>query len=68
MWHYGSSASVFCTCLAFQTGRCWDGAQPLLGGLCVALSQPLVATLGVAVPGFWWSSLCSLSLGGAVEG
>ena len=52
----------------FRVMVCWDGAQPLLRGLCVALAQPLVATLGVAVPGSWWSSLCSLSLGGALEG
>lgn len=52
MWHYGNTEWVFCTLSALQAGGvlgselnlCWKG-------LCVALAQPLVVTLGVALVG-----------------
>lgn len=58
MWHYGNNALVFFTFLAFQDNEVLGiRAQPLLEGLCMALAQPLVATLGVAVAGSWSSHL-----------
>lgn len=59
----GTTETVPCFLILDISGRwsapldqSWSRAQPLLVGFCMALAQPLVAALRVAVAGSLWSS------------